>query len=114
MDKDLKELINDWKVNWKDHLKVLAGITVILLIVYYVGYPMYIQHNIEKYAVSVVNDIFNENIKADHAKCLVVKITKKIVDNKYKAVATLDNGNDVDILITDKPDHSEIYVSMKL
>ena len=64
---------------------------------------------LEETAIPVVNDILKENVD-DPAKCIAVKISSKISDKHYKAVATLDNGNDINILIEDRGDM--IYVTI--
>ena len=43
-------------------------------------------------------------------KRVAVKITEKVDDTHYKAKATLDNGNDIKIMIEDRGE--EIYVTI--
>lgn len=64
---------------------------------------------LEETAVEVVNDILEANVD-DPAKCIAVKITEKITDNHYKAIATLDNGNDISVLIEERGDM--VYVTI--
>ena len=64
---------------------------------------------LEESAIPVVNDILRENVE-DPAKCIAVKITEKVTDKHYKAIATLDNGNDINIMIEDRGDM--IYVTI--
>ena len=64
---------------------------------------------LEETAVEVVNDILEENVD-DPAKCIAVKITEKITDNHYKAIATLDNGNDISVLVEERGDM--VYVTI--
>ena len=44
--------------------------------------------------------------------CLKVKITEKVDDKHYRAIATLDDGRDVRIMIEDRGD--EIHVTIPL
>ena len=65
---------------------------------------------LEESAIPVVSDIIKEQLGSRAAKCLSVKITEKVSDKHYKAVATLDNGNDINIMIEDRGD--QIYVTI--
>ncbi len=65
---------------------------------------------LEESAIPVVSDIIKKQLGSRAAKCLDVEITEKISDKLYKAVATLDNGNNVNIMIEDRGD--QIYVSI--
>ena len=42
--------------------------------------------------------------------CLRVKITEKVDDTHYKAIATLDNGNDIRIMIEDRGDKVQVSI----
>lgn len=67
--------------------------------------------DLEESAVPAVNDIIRQQLDGE-AKCLKVKITEKVDDKHYKANATLDNGNDIKIMIEDRGD--QIYVTIPL
>lgn len=62
------------------------------------------QSQIEDGAKPLVDKILKDNLGDGAAKCLKVKITEKVDKNHYKATATLDNGNDINILIEHKDD----------
>ena len=66
--------------------------------------------NLEKSAVPVVNQIIKENMGADAASCEAVKVTKKVSNYFYQAVAYLDNGEEVKLTIKDMCD--QIYVTI--
>lgn len=59
---------------------------------------------LEKEAKPLVDKILRDNLGDDAAKCLKVKITEKVDKHHYKAVATLDNGNDLNIMIEHRDD----------
>ena len=64
---------------------------------------------LEENAKPLVSQIIKEQLNGD-AQCLKVKITDKVDNTHYKAVATLDNGNDLNIMIEDRGDM--IYVTI--
>ena len=59
---------------------------------------------LEKEAKPLVEKILRENLGENAAKCLKVKITEKVDKNHYKGTASLDNGNDIRIMIEYKDD----------
>lgn len=65
-------------------------------------------NNIEEAACPVVTDIIHQQL-AGSANCKSVKITDTVSDDFYKATATLDNGNDLNITIEKQKD-GQIYV----
>lgn len=65
--------------------------------------------NLERSSVRIVTDILNNQFNVS-AKCTKVEISEKISDKKYSAKATLDNGNDIKIIIEDRGD--QIYVTI--
>jgi hypothetical protein len=58
---------------------------------------------LEKEAVGLVTEILAENAEmfSRAPRCLRVRITEEIVDNHYRATATLDNGTDIALTIQD-------------
>lgn len=68
------------------------------------------QSNLEQNAKPLVNKLLRENFGSNVAKCLKVKITEKVDATHYKAAATLDNGNDIKIMIEHKG--NMIYVKI--
>lgn len=60
-------------------------------------------------ACPIVTRIISERLGSNSSKCMKVKITEKVTKGFYKASATLDNGNDIDITIEEKGD-DQIYV----
>ena len=68
--------------------------------------------DLEESAIPLVTDILKDELGSDAAKCVAVKITEKVSDKHYKAKATLDNGNDIKIMIEDRDDM--IYVTIPL
>ena len=64
---------------------------------------------LEESAVPVVNSIIQRYVTGG-AKCIKVKITEKVDSKHFKANATLDNGNDLKIMIEDRGD--QIYVTI--
>lgn len=67
------------------------------------------ESNIEESACPVVTDIIKNQFRQS-SKCIAVTIDETVKDGIYKAHATLDNGNDIDITIQTKKDH--IYVTI--
>lgn len=54
---------------------------------------------LEEAACPVVTTILKENNGVDASKCMKVTIKEKVTDKFYKATATLDNGNDINVTI---------------
>ncbi|EEW3300136.1 hypothetical protein MA999_003979 [Escherichia coli] len=54
---------------------------------------------IEDAACPVVTTILKEHNGSTAAKCIKVKIDDKVTDKFYRATATLDNGNDINITL---------------
>lgn len=52
-------------------------------------------------AKKLVNKILRDDLGDMAAKCLKVEITEKIDKEHYRGVASLDNGNDLKVLIED-------------
>lgn len=67
-----------------------------------------VEANIEETACPLVTNIIKEQLYQSSV-CKGVSITKQVSDDFYKAVATLDNGNDLQITIENKGD-GMIYV----
>ena len=63
-------------------------------------------------AIPVVSELLNEQYGDQAAKCLKVEIIEQVTDKHYKAVATLSNGEDMNIMIEDRGD--QIYVTIPL
>lgn len=64
---------------------------------------------------SIINDYTYYNttsVTMSRVDCLKVKITEKVDDKHYRAIATLDDGRDVRIMIEDRGD--EIHVTIPL
>ena len=64
---------------------------------------------LEENAKPLVSQIIREQLHGS-AKCLKVRITERVDDTHFKAVATLDNSNDLNIMIEDRGDM--IYVTI--
>ena len=58
------------------------------------------ESELEKTAVPVVTSIIRNQLNGS-ARCVAVRITRKISDRHYQATATLSNGKDIRILIED-------------
>ena len=56
--------------------------------------------NLEKAAAPVVTAIIQDQLKGN-ARCVAVRITRKLSAGHYQAVAALDNGRDIRIMIED-------------
>ena len=67
---------------------------------------------LEASAIPLVSSILEDELGDEAAACIDVNITEQVSENTYKAIATLDNGNDIKIMIEDRGD--EIYVSIPL
>lgn len=65
----------------------------------------------EEAAQRAVTEIYAEQFGI-RVNCLRVKITEQIDSKHYRANATLDNGNDIRIMIEDRGDN--VYVSTPL
>ena len=62
---------------------------------------------------SIINDYTYYNstsAEMSYVDCLRVKITEKVDDTHYKAIATLDNGNDIRIMIEDCGDKVQVTI----
>ena len=68
--------------------------------------------DMEESAVSVVSELLNEQYGDQAAKCLKVEIIEQVTDKHCKAVATLSNGEGMNIMIEDRGD--QIYVTIPL
>ena len=69
------------------------------------------QSTLEKSAKPLVTEIIQKQLRGS-AKCEKVKITEKIDEKHYKATASLDNGNEIKVIIEDRGD--TVYVSIPL
>jgi hypothetical protein len=67
------------------------------------------EYEIEKSACPLVTQIIHEQFKKS-ATCKVVKVTKNLGNDFYKAEATLDNGNDIKITVERKGDSIEVAI----
>lgn len=67
------------------------------------------ESKLEESAVPVVTRIIQQQLNGN-TKCIKVKILEKVDDKHFKANATLDNGNDIKIMIEDRG--SQIYVTI--
>lgn len=66
--------------------------------------------DMEESAIPLVSELLQEAYGDQAAKCLKVEIIEEVTDKHYKAVATLNNGNDINIMIEDRGD--QIYVTI--
>ncbi|GAB2947492.1 hypothetical protein GCM10027094_31280 [Hafnia psychrotolerans] len=66
------------------------------------------ESSISDTACPLVTKIIKESLGDDSAQCVKVKVTEKLTDSFYKATASLNNGNDINITIEEKGDM--IYV----
>jgi hypothetical protein len=67
------------------------------------------QSNVEESAKPLVTQIVREQLGGT-AKCVRVRVTNDLGDGYHKAIATLDNGNDIRILIETRG--TMIYVTI--
>ncbi|MBE6379892.1 MAG: hypothetical protein E7047_03075 [Lentisphaerae bacterium] len=67
---------------------------------------------LEESAIPLVTDILKDELGSEAAKCVAVKITEQVSDNQYKALATLDNGNDIKIMIEDCDDMVRVTIPL--
>lgn len=67
--------------------------------------------DLEESAKPVVTKIISDN--GGEAKCIKVKITEKVDGSHYKATATLDNGNDINIMIEHKDDQVIVTIPVQ-
>lgn len=65
---------------------------------------------LEESALPVVNQILQANLGAGSAKCIKVTITEEVTDSFFKAIASLNNGNELKINIEKK--ENQIYVTI--
>ena len=65
--------------------------------------------NLEKAAAPVVTAIIQEQLKGN-ARCVAVRITRKLSAGHYQAVATLSNGKDIRIMIEDGDDKIRVSI----
>lgn len=70
---------------------------------------------LEELAVSVVDDIMEENLRPfmgdkPITKCTKVDLTEKVGDNKWTGKAYFDNGREIDCVVIDADD--EIIVEI--
>lgn len=91
---------------------IALSVTVILFIVGGIIGCSTASPKIEESAVSLVNQIIEENYGSNGAECTKVKILKEISKNFYYALATLDNGNDLRIYIEYMPESNYIEVRL--
>ena len=68
---------------------------------------------LEESAIPLVTDILKDELGSEAAKCVAVKITEQVSDNQYKALATLDNGNDIKIMIEDCDDMVRVTIPLE-
>ena len=75
------------------------------------------EKELEESAVSVVNEIVEENLGpivraagGTLVKCTKVDLTEKISDTKWKGKAYFENGKEIDCVVTDLDD--QIYVEI--
>lgn len=66
--------------------------------------------DIEDASCKLVTDIIHNQLH-ESAVCKAVHIDDKVSDDFYRATATLDNGNDLDITVEKRP-NNQIYVSI--
>lgn len=57
------------------------------------------ENSIAETACPLVSQIVKESLGRNAAQCVKVELGDKVTDKFYKAKATLDNGNDIDITI---------------
>lgn len=87
---------------------------LLMSVVLLAGFGCSREADLEETAVSLVTEILEENIGKDNAaKCINVKITEKINDKHYRAVATLNNGNDLNIIIEDQGEMVQVTIPMQ-
>ena len=64
---------------------------------------------LEASAQEVVTNIVHGN--GGSASCIRVKITEKVSDSAYRATATLSNGNDLPVIITDEGERIHVSIA---
>lgn len=55
-----------------------------------------------KAACPIVTKLLKDNLGTESAECVKVKIKDNVTDNFHKGIATLNNGNDINITIEEK------------
>lgn len=65
----------------------------------FIGIPHQEEVALEEAACPLVTTILKENNGTTAPKCMKVTIQDKVTDKFYKATATLDNGNDINVTL---------------
>ncbi|HFU1809548.1 TPA: hypothetical protein ACH4ZF_003260 [Escherichia coli] len=65
----------------------------------FIGIPHKDEVALEEAACPLVTTILKENNGSTAPKCMKVTIEDKVTDKFYRATATLDNGNDINITL---------------
>lgn len=75
----------------------------------FIGIPHKDEVALEEAACPLVTTILKENNGSTAPKCMKVTIEDKVTDKFYRATATLDNGNDINITL-ELTGNSKFYV----
>ncbi len=96
-----EELENNYERNsWKRPLK-FGGIGLVCVVILSLVFSSpNTTKMLEKEAVSIVDEIIYDNTSYESAECVRVKIEEQVSDEKYKATALLDNGNEINVIIS--------------
>lgn len=70
-----------------------------LACIIFIGIPHREEVALEEAACPLVTTILKENNGTTAPKCMKVTIQDKVTDKFYKATATLDNGNDINVTL---------------
>ncbi|END8972697.1 hypothetical protein ABMW90_004566, partial [Citrobacter freundii] len=70
-----------------------------LACIIFIGIPHQEEVALEEAACPLVTTILKENNGTTAPKCMKVTIQDKVTDKFYKATATLDNGNDINVTL---------------
>ncbi|HFM2749136.1 TPA: hypothetical protein ACG6YS_004874, partial [Escherichia coli] len=84
-------------------------VVTLLAYVFFIVIPKQEDGVIEEAACPVVTTILKEHNGSTAAKCIKVNIDEKVTDKFYRATATLDNGNDINITL-ELTGNSKFYV----
>ena len=106
------KLIEKAKVNPVEVGNRNIKLIVISLLAAIISFSLFFQNQsgLEETACPTVTEIIKNQL-AGSAICKGVKISNKVSDNFYTAVATLDNGNELKITIEERDD-GQIYVQV--
>jgi len=111
--KHISNTLNDdyERKSWAAPLMFAGFGLVVYVLIAWIASPG-VEGLLEDESVDLVSQIIADNAGGgDNPKCLRVKITEEVIDDVYRATATLDDGRDMTIMITYKD--NQILVKMR-